>query len=372
MQTPTRILVVDDNPTNVDILEARLTAQGYEVVKAFDGAEALKVVAEKLPDLILLDIMMPEIDGIEVCRRIKHDDSLPFTPVIMVTAKGESKDVVEGLEAGAEEYLVKPVDHAALIARVASMLRIKALHDKTLEQSAQLEAWNRELEERVAAQVKELQKVEALKRFFPPQLADAIVSDDQAEILEDHRREVTVVFCDLRGFTVFSSLTEPEEEMRVLREYHSVVCPLIFEYGATLEHFAGDGVMSFLNDPFPCKDHIRRAIEMADAMRTRVNELRKQWVRREVELGFGIGIGTGFATLGRIGTPELFHYAAIGSVANLASRLCDEAKNEQILITQRAYSAIEEIFEVEPIGELSLKGFLKPVSTYNVLRLKNG
>ncbi len=236
-----------------------------------------------------------------------------------------------------------------------------------VEQSEQLEAWNKELENRVTAQVEELQHVEQLKRFFPPQLADAIVSDENNGILEDHRSEVTVIFCDLRGFTEFSSLSEPEEEMRVLREYHAVVCPLIFEYGATLEHFAGDGVMSFLNDPLPCPDHIRRAIEMASAMRTGMNQLIKKWLAREVNLGFGVGIGTGYATMGRIGIPELFHYAAIGSVANLASRLCDQARHGQILVTKRVFSSIEGIFSIEAVGELSLKGFLKPVTTYNIL-----
>ena len=236
-----------------------------------------------------------------------------------------------------------------------------------VEQSEQLEAWNKELENRVTAQVEELQHVEQLKRFFPPQLADAIVSDENNGILEDHRSEVTVIFCDLRGFTEFSSLSEPEEEMRVLREYHAVVCPLIFEYGATLEHFAGDGVMSFLNDPLPCPNHIRRAIEMASAMRAGMNELIKKWLDREVNLGFGVGIGTGYATMGRIGIPELFHYAAIGSVANLASRLCDQARHGQILVTKRVFSSIEGIFRIEAVGELSLKGFLKPVTTYNIL-----
>jgi len=236
-----------------------------------------------------------------------------------------------------------------------------------VEQSEQLETWNKELENRVTAQVEELHHVEQLKRFFPPQLADAIVSDESAGILEDHRSEVTVIFCDLRGFTEFSSLSEPEEEMRVLREYHAVVCPLIFKYGATLEHFAGDGVMSFLNDPLPCKDHIRQAIEMANAMRSGMNELIKKWHDREINLGFGIGIGTGYATMGRIGIPELFHYAAIGSVANQASRLCDEAKHGEILVTKRVFSSTAGIFKIEPVGELSLKGFPKPVTTYNVL-----
>jgi class 3 adenylate cyclase/PAS domain-containing protein len=236
-----------------------------------------------------------------------------------------------------------------------------------IDQAEQLETWNKELENRVAGQVRELQKVDQLRRFFPPQLADAIVSDDKSGVLEDHRREVTVIFCDLRGFTAFSSMAEPEEEMRILREYHAVVCPLIFEYGATLEHFAGDGVMSFLNDPVQHPDHIRRAIEMADAMRAGMRILRKEWLKREIDMGFGVGIGTGYATLGRIGTRDLFHYAAIGSVANLCARLCDEAKDGQILVPQRVYSDIEGDFEVEPVGLLKLKGFPKPVAAYNII-----
>lgn len=236
-----------------------------------------------------------------------------------------------------------------------------------IDQAEQLEAWNKDLEDRVAGQVRELQRADQLKRFFPPQLADAIVSDDKSGVLKDHRREVTVIFCDLRGFTEFSSMAEPEEEMRILREYHSVVCPLIFDYGATLEHFAGDGVMSFLNDPVQYPDHIHRAIEMADAMRTGMRRLREEWLKREIDMGFGVGVGTGFATLGRIGTKELFHYAAIGSVANLSARLCDEAKDGQILVPQRVYSDIEGDFKAEYVGLLALKGFPKPVPAYNII-----
>ena len=239
-----------------------------------------------------------------------------------------------------------------------------------VKQSQKLEQWNRDLEKRVANQVEELHKVEQLKRYFPPQLTDVIVSDQGAAVFEDHRREISVIFCDLRGFTAFSSMAEPEEEMRVLREYHGVICPLIFEFGATLEHFAGDGVMAFLNDPIPYPDHVARAIRMADAMRSGMHRLREEWQRREIDLGFGIGIGTGYATLGKIGTETQFHYAAIGSVANLAARLCDMAKHDQILIPQRVYAEVEDDFEVEPVGELKLKGFPKPVTTFNVTGLK--
>ena len=227
MRTPPLILIVDDNPTNLDILQTRLAVHNYEILTATDGEEALAIAREKQPDLILLDIMMPKMDGIEVCRQLRADPSVPFMPIIMVTAKADSKDVVAGLEAGGDEYLTKPVDHAALVARVKSMLRIKNLHDtvrdqaaRLEEQSAQLAEWNRTLEQKVAEQLAELERVGRLKRFLSPQLAEIIISKGDEEFLESHRREITVVFCDLRGFTAFSETGEPEEVMEVLREYH--------------------------------------------------------------------------------------------------------------------------------------------------------
>jgi len=374
VRDPARILIVDDTPTNVDILARRLSAHGYEILTAGDGEEGLAVAKEQQPDLILLDIMMPKMDGIEVCQHVKGDASLPFIPIILVTAKSDSKDVVAGLEAGAEEYLIKPVDQTALVARVKSMLRIKELHDKSQEQAARLEAQatelidlNQGLEQRVAEQLTELEHVSQLKRFFSPQLAELIVSSGDDEFMKSHRQEITVVFCDLRNFTEFSSTAEPEEQLRVLREYHNAVGSLIFRFEATLEHFAGDGVMAFFNDPVPCPDPAARAIKMAIAMRGEVGELRKKWEKRGFELGFGVGIALGYATLGQVGFEGQFHYMAIGSVANLASRLCDQAKDGQILITQRVYADVEDMAEVEPVGELTFKGFHKPVPAYQVL-----
>jgi len=374
VKDPARILIVDDTPTNVDILAKRLSAHGYEILTAGDGEEGLAVAREQQPDLILLDIMMPKMDGIEVCQHVRGDASLPFIPIILVTAKSDSKDVVAGLEAGAEEYLIKPIDQTALVARVKSMLRIKELHDKSQEQAARLEAQaaelvdlNQGLEQRVAEQLTELEHVSQLKRFFSPQLAELIVSSGDDEFMKSHRREITVVFCDLRNFTEFSSTAEPEEQLRVLREYHNAVGSLIFRFEATLEHFAGDGVMAFFNDPVPCPDPAARAIEMAIAMRAEVGELRKKWQKRGFELGFGVGIALGYATLGQVGFEGQFHYMAIGSVANLASRLCDQAKDGQILITQRVYADVEDMAEVEAVGELTFKGFHKPVPAYQVL-----
>ncbi len=377
MRTPPRILIADDNAMNLDILKTRLSVHGYEILTAADGEEALAVAQRMQPDLMLLDIMMPKMDGIEVCRRLKADPALPFVPVIMVTAKADSKDIVAGLEAGGDEYLTKPVDQAALVARVKSMLRIKALHDTVQEQAARLEAqatqlaeWNQTLEARVAQQLVELERVGRLKRFVSPQLADVIVSSGEEKLLESHRREITVVFCDLRGFTAFAETAEPEEVMRVLRDYHAAMGELIFRFEGTLERFAGDGLMVFFNDPLACPDPAARAVRMAAAMRERVRELAGGWRKRGYDLDFGVGIALGYATLGRIGFEGRFDYGAIGTVTNLAARLCDEARGGQILLSQRVHAAVEELVEVEPAGELVLKGFHKPVATFNVLRVK--
>jgi class 3 adenylate cyclase len=377
MRTPPCILIVDDEPMNLDILQTRLAVHGYEILTATNGEEALAIAGAQQPDLILLDIMMPKVDGIDVCRRLKADASLPFMPIIMVTAKADSKDIVAGLEAGADEYLTKPVDQAALVARVKSMLRIKALHDTAQEQAARLEAqslqlaeWNRTLEQRVAEQLAELERVGRLKRFFSPQLAELVVSSGGEKLLESHRREITVVFCDLRGFTAFSETAEPEEVMGVLREYHTALGTLIFRFEGTLEHFAGDGIMVFFNDPLPCPDHAAQAVRMAVAMRQQMGELTEKWRRRGHQLGFGVGIAQGYATLGMIGFEGRVEYGAIGSVTNLASRLCGEAQGGQIFINQRVYAAVEELVEAESAGELSLKGFHRPVPTFNVVGLR--
>lgn len=378
MRTPPCILIADDQPMNVDILQTRLAVHGYEILTAADGEEALAVARAQLPDLILLDIMMPKMDGIEVCRLLKGDAALPFMPIIMVTAKADTKDIVAGLEAGADEYLTKPVDQAALVARVKSMLRIKALHDTVQEQAARLEAqsrqlaeWNRTLEQRVADQLAELERIGRLKRFFSPQLAELIVSAGEEKLLESHRREVTVVFCDLRGFTAFAETTEPEEVMGVLREYHSALGGLIFRFEGTLERFTGDGLMVFFNDPVPCPDPAARAVRMAVAMRQRVAELVETWRKRGHGLEFGVGIAQGYATLGKIGFEGRFDYAAIGTVTNLAARLCGEAGGGEILISQRVYASVEDLVAAEPLGELSLKGFVRPLPVFRIIDLKD-
>jgi DNA-binding response OmpR family regulator len=375
VNAPPSILVVDDNAENVEILRARLTFHGYGVVTAADGEAALAAVRADTPDLILLDVMMPKLDGIEVCRRLKADGSLPFIPVVLVTARSDTKDVVAGLEAGADEYLTKPIDQAALVARVKSMLRIKAFHETVQAQAARLEAqavelagWNRTLEARVSAQLTEIERMSRLKRFFSPQLAEVILTAGGEKLLDSHRREITVVFCDLRGFTAFSETAAPEDVMEVLREYHATLGALIFKFEGTLERFAGDGVMVFFNDPLPCPDPAARAVGMAVEMREGVRALAARWSRRGHQLDFGVGIAQGYATLGTIGFEGRFDYGAIGPVTNLASRLCDEASGGEILASPRVFAAVEDLVEAEPARELSLKGFHRSVAVRNIAR----
>jgi class 3 adenylate cyclase len=372
VRTPARILIADDNPDNLDIFRTRLAAHKYEIITATDGEAALAAAREQQPDVILLDVMMPKMDGVEVCRHLRADPSLPFTPIIMVTAKTSSQDVVSSLEAGADEYLTKPVDHGALVARVNSMLRIKALTDTVQAQSAKLAEWNAKLEQRVNDQLGELESLSRLKRFFSPQLAEAILTGGADNPLVSHRREVTVVFLDLRNFTAFAETSEPEEVMRVLREFHTEMGKLILEHGGTLERFTGDGMMIFFNDPVVVPDPAARALRMAVAMRDSVNEMSVVWRKYGYDLSLGIGIAQGYATIGAIGFEERLDYGAVGAVTNLAARLCGEAKGGQILTNQKTLSKFEQLVEAEPIGELSLKGFAKPISVYSIKALAKG
>jgi adenylate cyclase len=375
LRNPPRILVVDDNPTNLEVLRVRLNSQGYEVVTAVDGEDALVRARELDPDLVLLDVMMPKLDGISVLKELKRDATLRFIPVILVTAKADTRDVVNGLEAGGDDYLTKPFEQAALVARVRSLLRIKDLHDtvqlqaeQLKEQTDQLSSWNRLLEQRVADQLTDIERIGRLQRFLAPQVAHVIASSDAPEsLLASHRREITVLFCDLRNFTAFTEASEPEEVMTVLREYHENVGELIFKYEGTLERFLGDGIMIVFNDPIPCTNHTERAVRLAIEMRDKVEELSQYWSRQGYTLGFGIGIAAGYATLGQIGFEHRREYSAIGGVPNLASRLCDEARPGQILIAQRALSTIERSVKVSHVGDLNLKGFHRPIAAYDVL-----
>ncbi len=370
MREPPRILIVDDTPANLHILQLRLGTNGYEIITASDGEEAIAAARQYHPDLILLDVMMPKMDGIEVCRQLRADPSLPFIPIILITAKTDPRDVVAGLEAGGDEYLIKPVDQVALVARVKSVLRIKNLHDTTQSLTAKLAEWNKTLEQRVQEQVDQLARLGRLRRFFSPQIAELIVEGGTEDPLKTHRQDVTVVFVDLRGFTAFAESAEPEEVMSVLREYHAEMGNQVMAHDGTLERFTGDGLMVFFNDPTPVPDPAERAIRMALAMRERVSRLRIKWEKLGYQLDFGVGIAQGYATIGAIGFEGRWDYGAIGTVTNVASRLCGDAKPGQILVSRRVLALVEEMVEAEPVGDLMLKGIAKPVTAFNIVRLR--
>jgi adenylate cyclase len=365
MSDETTILVVDDQAQNVRLLDAVLSPRGYRVVSAESGEEALDLLREEQPHLVLLDVVMPGMDGYEVCRRIRANSDTAFLPVVMITAS-DTQQKVRGIEAGADDFITKPFDQAELLARVKSLVRVKRYQDTIRGQADELEAWNRELKQRVESQVAQLERATRLRRFLPPQMAELILDSGDESFLDSHRREVVVVFCDLREFTPFAESSEPEEVMGVLGEYHAALGDLVFRFGGTLERFTGDGLMVVFNDPIPCDDAGLRAIRMAVAMRTRVRDLAASWSRRGHDLGFGIGIAQGYATLGRIGFEGRFDYTAIGNVVNLAARLCAVAQPWQILVTQRVLTGAEELVVTTPAGDLDLRGFSRPVRAFDV------
>jgi class 3 adenylate cyclase/CheY-like chemotaxis protein len=362
------VLVVDDLPANVRLLDAVLSPRGYRVLGAGSGPEALALVAEHRPDLVLLDIVMPEMDGYEVCRRLRQDPATAFLPVVMITASGDQERLL-AIEVGADDFVAKPFDQAELLARVRSLLRIKRYHDTIEGQAAELAEWNRTLERRVQEQVEQLERMGRLRRFLSPQLADLVVSSGDESFLESHRRDITVVFCDLRAFTAFAETAEPEEVMGVLNDYYQALGDLVTRFEGTLERFTGDGLMVFFNDPLPCEDAPLRAVRMAVAMRNRIQGLAQGWTRHGYDLSFGVGVAQGYATLGRVGFEGRFDYTAIGNCTNLAARLCAEARPWQILVSPRVHAAVEEFVTSEPVGELTLRGFSRPVATFNVVGL---
>ena len=337
------VLVVDDNADMRSYVE-RILHKHYRIVAAKDGAEALKQAQRLRPDLILTDVMMPKMSGHDLLQAVRADKGLRSVPVIFLTARAGTEARIESLDAGADDYLSKPFDELELLARVGNLIRTRA-------------------QERELVQ---LQK-EKIARFLPRNLADMIMSGEHEDFLKGHRREITVVFIDLRGFTAFVEKSDPEEVMTILRDYQTVMGHLVSEYGGTLERFVGDAVMVYFNDPLPCPNHAEQAVKMAIAMRQAINSLQEEWKKRGIQLGAGIGIATGYATIGAVGFEDRLDYAAIGPVTNLAARLCSEAQHGQILVSDRVLPLVKELIKVEPIGELALKGIQRPVAVSQVV-----
>ena len=352
-------LVVDDSRVNRLVLVRQLTGLGLEVIEAENGVEALELLRTDpgAIDLVLLDVVMPELDGYDTLAAMKGDDAIRHIPVLMVSGVEELDSVVRCIELGATDYLTKPINPRILQARINASLAAKRLRDLELEYVER---------QRMLTATIERQKIE-LTRFLSPQVATLISSDEGEQLLAGHRRQITVAFCDLRGFTAFAEQADPEELLGVLGEYHQMMGTVITEHEGTLEHFAGDGVMVFFNDPVQQADHVERAVRMAITMRERFAELADGWHKRGYELGFGIGIAVGYATLGRIGFEGRYDYGAIGNVVILASRLSSQAQAGQILLSQRAHAMVEGMVEVESLGELTLKGISRPVAASNVV-----
>jgi class 3 adenylate cyclase len=361
------ILVVDDNAANREMLSRRLARVGHRVHVVPSGPDALALLRQQPIDLVLLDVLMPEMSGYDVLQRLTADEALREIPVLMISALDEMDSVVRCIELGAQDYLPKPFDPVLLRARIGACLEKKRLRDREAMHLRELAEWNQKLEQRVKEQVALLDRLGRLKRFFSPQLAELIVAGGADDPLATHRRDLTVCFLDLRGFTAFAESVEPEEVMGVLREYHAEMGRLIMEHEGTLERFTGDGMMVFFNDPVPVPNAAERTVRMALAMRKQVSEMIVSWRRMGYELELGIGIAQGYATIGAIGYEGRWDYGAIGTVTNLAARLCGEARPGQILVSKRVLAAIGDLFEVESAGELALKGLHRPVTAYNVL-----
>jgi adenylate cyclase len=344
-------LIVDDSAVNRQLLARHLLSIGIEAREAPDGRSALAMLHELggQVGVVLLDVVMPEMDGYETLAAIKADETLRHLPVIMISGVDELASVVRCIQLGATDYLPKPFNPTILAARVRASMADKRLRDIEAAHAAE----QAELLETI-----ERQKAE-LSRFLSPQVAALVSTPEGQALLAGHRREATAVFCDLRGFTAFSDQAEPEEVLGLLREYHAKMGTIIVEHGGTLEHFAGDGMMVFFNDPELQADHVERAVRMSVTMRL------------GFELGFGVGIATGYATLGRIGFEGRYDYGMVGAAVIVASRLSSAAEANQILLNPRAHAAVDDLVEVEEVGALTLKGFARPLPTVNVLALRS-
>jgi adenylate cyclase len=370
-------LVVDDDPVNRGLLTHLLTQEGHVVIEVADGPAALETLERKPIDIVLLDIRMPGLDGYEVCRRIRANPATQTLPVVMITAEGP-EEKLSALDAGADDFILKPFDRSELLARVRSLLRIKRYHDtiqaqafELAAQASELAQWNATLERRVEEQVTQLEALGRLRRFLSPQVADMVVNSGDGTLLDAHRRQIAVIFCDLRGFTAFSETAEPEELIGVLRDFHEAVGAVLRGFEATVGYFAGDSVMAYFNDPLPCPDPEARAARTAVAIRAAMDQPIARWSKFGHDLGLGIGVAAGYATLGMVGFEGRFEYTALGTVVNVAARLCAEAKAGQVLISPRVYAAAEELLEVERIGELVLKGISKPMPVHHVVAVRD-
>lgn len=370
MTRPYRILVVDDQSMSRKLLTDLLTANDYVVTEAAGGREALQKIHDEPPDLVLLDVLMPDLNGYEVCTAIRDDASGKALPIVMVTALDATEERVKGLEAGADDFLSKPINRPELLARVKSLLRIKSLHDVVQAQADELATLNSGLTRRVQEQLEQLGRLQQLKRFFPPHLAEQIVSGDLDDPMQTRRREVTVAMAGLRGFNAFADTSEPEEVMRLLRIFHGEMGRIIERHGGTLEQFTGSSMIVIFNDPVMVEDPARHAVFMALEMQQCFDSLLKEWSKQGYDLALGIGISHGFATIGAIGDEERASYGVIGRVTNVASCLCDEAAEGEILISASVRALTDNSIDAAEAEQVTMVGFARAVSAYRVIGIR--
>ncbi len=365
------LLIVDDDVENSRLLAGLLATQGYSISVADSGEEALRMIAAEPPNLVLLDVVMPGLSGFEVCRRIRETPRTRLLPVVLVTSLEPKEERVRGIEAGADDFLSKPIRREELFARVRSLLGIEELQNAAEAQAATLAKWNLELEGRVREQFAELERFDRLKSFFSPQLAEVILAGGEEALLKLHRRKITVVQAELRGFTALSDGSAAEEAIGAMRGFHGAMVPIIEKHGGTIERFASDGATILMNDPIEVPNPEERAIRMAAEMREAFAGVRSRGRPGGDPFGLGIGIGSGFATVGMVGFEGRWDYAAIGTVTSLAGGLAGGARDGDIRVAQDLLPAIEAIAISEPVGEESIPGLPQRMMVHNVVALRS-
>jgi adenylate cyclase len=361
-----RVLVLDDNVDLADALSELIADAGYDVIQTQSVAHALERLREDGIDLVISDVRMPEMSGYDFCRAARAQMMNEYVPIILLTGELDEFEIIKGLDAGADDFLLKPARLPDLIAKMRSLLRIRSLQNKNLEQAKKLAEWNRDLHERVNLQVVELNRLERLKRYFSQSVAELIVSDDFENRLKSHRKIITALFVDLRRFTAFAESVEPEEVSRILSEFYSTVGSVSARFEVTVGNIAGDGILFFFNDPIDTINHREKAVEMALELRKCLNERVQIWTNQGYNLGFGIGLAEGEATIGGVGFQQFWTYTVVGSTVNLASRLCSEANDGEILISDRFRTRITGELITETRGKTLLKGFSSEITIFNI------
>lgn len=361
-----KVLVVDDDAVCRRVLAHILESAGHHVTVSSCGLDGIDLCLQGTFDIMLLDLRMPGMDGFEVCRALRAEPATRVLPIVIISAEG-SEEKLAALDAGADDFLRKTFDRSELLARVRSLVRIKRYHDTITAQSQELADLNRTLERRVQDQVEEIGRLGSLRRFCSAPVADLLLSSGDEAFLRAHRRFIAVCFFDLRGFTAFSGTTEPEELIELLGQFHDTVGSVVRQFEATVGYFGGDSVMVYFNDPLPCSDPEHKAAQMVLQATAAMRPVVALWHKLGHRLDLGIGIASGYATLGMYGFEGRFEYTPLGTVVNLAARVCAEAGPGQILITQRVHAAIEGNFDVAPIGDATLKGFPRPIPLLRLL-----